>query len=809
MVPAIPSLNPEQLRRRCPPELIGFQTTTDLQAEHAAIGQERALAALELGVSIKSAGHNVFVMGSAGSGRHAAVERAIGAAAARRSRPSDWCYINCFSDPQRPSALRLPPGLGAALKTDMRQLIEEVRSAVPAAFESDAVRNRRGVLDHEFEERNRKVISALQTDAEQHQLGIIRTPQGFAVAPMRNGEVLESDDFEKLPEEQKRELRTHLERMSTLLQRHVENLPLWQREHRRRVRELGREVIAAAVGTLIGELRVKYKQLSQVLGYLRDVEADLIENPSAFERSEQAEPPLAALMRGESDSQLRRYEVNVLVDNAGPGGAPMIYDANPTHQNLIGRVEYMATFGALVTDFTMVRPGSLLRANGGFLILDAERLLVQPFAWDALKRALIDRHIKIESLGQSLSLISTVSLEPEPVPLEVRVILIGSRQLYYLLHAYDPDFAEQFKLVADFDEHVERTPEGIALYGRIISSLAQREGLRPFAAGAVARLIEYGGRLAANAAKLSTHWRSIEDAAREAEHLAAAANVAVVGAEHIQAALEQQFARQNRLQGEMTYAVQHETILIDCTGRTVGQVNGLSVIDLGSFAFGHPTRITAAVRVGDGEVVDIEREVKLGGAIHSKGVLILTGLLGSRFGNGQPLSLHASLVFEQSYSGVEGDSASLAETCALLSALGEFPLEQRLAVTGSVNQMGNVQAVGGVNEKIEGFFDVCKARGLTGTQGVILPASNVEHLMLREDVVAAAGEGRFHVYAVRSVDEAMALLTGLPAGERAADGAFPEGTINAGVERRLAEFARRRREFSGTPRQRRTPAVSS
>jgi predicted ATP-dependent protease len=808
MAAAIPSLNPEQLRRRCPPELLGFRTTAELKTEHAAIGQQRALAALALSVAIKSAGHNVFVMGPTGSGRHAAVEGALRAAAARRQRPSDWCYINCFNDPQRPSALRLPPGFAVKLKTDMRQLIEEVRSAVPAAFESDAVRNRRGVLDHEFEERNRQAIAALQADAEQHQLGIIRTPQGYAVAPMRNGEVLDSSDFEKLPEEQKRELRAQLERMSALLQRHVENLPLWQREHRRRVRELGREVIAAAVGTLIGELRGKYQELPQVLAYLRDVEADLIENPGAFERPEQAETPLLALMRGESDGQLRRYEVNVLVDNAGAVGAPMIYDANPTHQNLIGRVEYMATFGALVTDFTMVKPGSLLRANGGFLILDAERLLVQPFAWDALKRALIDRHVRIESLGQSLSLISTVSLQPEPVSLDVRVILIGSRQLYYLLHAYDPDFAEQFKLVADFDEHVERTSDGLALYGRIICALTQREGLRPFAAAAVARLIEHGGRLAADSARLSTHWRSIEDTAREAEHLAAGANMPVVDADHVQAALDGQIARQSRIQGEMTDAVQRGTILIDCAGRTVGQVNGLSVINLGSFAFGHPTRITAAVRVGDGEVVDIEREVKLGGALHSKGVLILTGLLGSRFGNGQPLSLHASLVFEQSYSGVEGDSASLAESCALLSALGELSLEQRLAVTGSVNQKGEVQAVGGVNEKIEGFFDACKARGLTGNQGVILPASNVEHLMLRQDVVAAAAQGRFHVYAVRTVDEAMALLTGVPAGERGGDGLFPPDTVNARVEARLADFALRRRAFNSGSRERHMPEES-
>jgi predicted ATP-dependent protease len=734
-------------------------------------------------------------MGTTGSGRHATVERAIRTAAGQRARPPDWCYVNRFDDPQRPSALQLPPGRGMALKADMRQLIDELRSTVPAAFESDAVRNRRGELEHEFEERNRRALEALQSDAERHQLGVVQTPQGFAVAPMRNGEVLASVDFDKLPEDQKTEIRKHLERLSTLLQRHVENLPQWQREHRRRVRELGREVIAAAVSTLIDEPRAKYAALPQVLEYLRDVEADLLENPGAFERVDHGPAPLADMMRGELANRLKRYEVNVVVDNATLAGAPVVYEGNPTHQNLIGRIENVATFGALVTDFTMVRPGSLLRANGGFLILDAERLLVQPFAWEALKRALIDRHVRIESLGQTLSLISTVSLEPEAVPLDVRVVLIGSRHVYYLLHALDADFAELFKLVADFTDRADHTPQSVALYAGAIAALARREALRPFDAAAVARLIEYGGRLAADTAKLSLHWRSIEDTAREGEHLAAVGNSAVVSADHIQDALDRQSWRQSRLQVELTDAIRRGTILIDCVGSAVGQVNALSIIDLGSFTFGYPTRITAAVRLGGGEVVDIEREVKLGGAIHSKGVLILAGLLGSRFGIDQPLSLHASLVFEQSYSGVEGDSASLAETCALLSALGDVPLEQRLAVTGSVNQLGSVQAVGGINEKIEGFFDVCTARGLSGSQGVLIPASNVQQLMLRNDVVAAAQAARFHVYTVRTVDEAMELLTGLPAGERAADGSFPEGTINARVERRLVDFARRRREF--------------
>jgi lon-related putative ATP-dependent protease len=784
------------LRRSCAAASLGFQTTAELGGADATLGQQRALAALDLAVAIRSPGHNVFVIGTPGSGRHAAVERAIGEAAARREPPSDWCYVFRFDDPQRPQALRLPPGRGPRLKADMRQLVDEVRSAVPAAFESDAVRNRRAELDHGFEERNRAALEALQGDAEQHQLGLVQTPQGFAVAPMRNGEVLPSEEFEKLPEEERRATRAELERISGLLQGYVANLPRWQREHRRRVRELGRDVIAAAVKTLIDELRTTYTDLPQVLAYLQAVETDLVTNPAAFERTDQAPAPLAALMQNETTAFLKRYEVNVVVDNTGLNGAPVVYEGNPTHQNLIGRIENLATFGALVTDFTLVRPGSLLRANGGFLILDAERLLMQPFSWEALKRALIERRVRIESLGQALSLISTVSLEPEPVPLDVRVVLVGTRLLYYLLYDLDPDFAELVKVVADFDDHVDHTPESVGMYGRAIAALAQRERLRPFDAAAVARLVEYGSRLAGDVAKLSTHWRSIEDAAREAEHLAAVAGADVVGAVHVQTALDQQTWRQSRMRSEIIEAIRRGTLLIDCAGEAIGQVNALSVVDLGSFAYGFPTRITASVRLGGGEVVDIEREVKLGGAIHSKGVLILSGLIGARFGGDEPLSLHASLVFEQTYGGIDGDSASLAETCALMSALGEVPLAQELAITGSVNQMGAVQAVGGVNEKVEGFFDACYARGLTGSQGVVIPAANRDQLMLRDDVVAAAAAGKFAIYSVRTVDEAMELLTGLAAGQRAPDGQWPEGTVNARVAQRLRDFARRRRDFA-------------
>jgi len=488
--------------------------------------------------------------------------------------------------------------------------------------------------------------------------------------------------------------------------------------------------------------------------------------------------------------------VNVLVDHSESKGAPVVYEDHPTYNNLIGRIEHIAHMGALVTDFNLIKPGALHRANGGYLILDARQLLLQPYAWDGLKRALRSREVRIESLSQVLSLVSTVSLEPEPIPLDVKVVLIGERLLYYLLYQLDPDFGELFKVEADFNEEIPRTPENNLLYARLIGTIARKEGLRPFDRGAVARVIEHSARMADDAEKLSIHLLSTADLLREADYWAGVAGNGVVTADDVQRAIDAQIHRADRLRELVQEEIKRGTILIDTTGERVGQVNGLSVIQLGNFAFGRPNRITARVRLGKGEVVDIEREVELGGPIHSKGVLILSGFLGARYAAERPLSLSASLVFEQSYSGVEGDSASLAELCALLSSLAEVPIRQSLAVTGSVNQHGEVQAIGGVNEKIEGFFDVCKTRGLTGEQGVIIPATNVQHLMLRQDVIEAVKAGQFHIYPVQTVDQGIELLTGIPAGERDEEGNFPEGSINQLVEARLIELAEKQRAFA-------------
>jgi lon-related putative ATP-dependent protease len=579
-------------------------------------------------------------------------------------------------------------------------------------------------------------------------------------------------------------------------------MPQWDRERRAKVKELNQEVGMFAVGHLIEELRRTYLDLPTVLGYLTSVQQDVIDNldeflgitdtpPAAPAEASPPRPPVTA-------SFFRRYRVNVVVDHSGAIGAPVIYEDNPAVQNLVGRIEHMAQMGTLVTDFNLIKAGALYRANGGYLILDARKVLLQPFAWEELKRALRSREIRIEVLGQTLNLISTVSLEPEPIPLDVKVILLGERMLYYALYEADPDFGELFKVAADFEDQMARTADNHLLYARMIGTIARQEGIRPLDRAAVARVIEQSARLAGDADKLSTHVHSVADLLCEADYWAGEAQHPVIDAPDVQHAIDAQIRRLDRVRERIQEEIQRGTILIDTQGTAVGQVNGLSVLSMGQFAFGRPSRITARVRLGRGEVVDIEREVALGGPIHSKGVLILSAYLGARYASDRPLSLSASLVFEQSYSGVEGDSASSAELYALLSALADLPVKQGLAVTGSVNQRGQVQAIGGVNEKIEGFFDICRAQGLTGEQGVLIPASNVKHLMLRHDVVAAVAAGQFQVYAVETIDQGIEFLTGVPAGERDDTGKFPAGSVNQRVEARLVALAEKRLAF-GVP----------
>jgi lon-related putative ATP-dependent protease len=680
----------------------------------------------------------------------------------------------------------------------MEHLVEELQTSIPALFESDDYRSRLQEIEDELNQRQEEAFKELQQEAEGEGVTLLKTPRGFAFAPVRDGEVISPDEFNKLPKEEQERIERAVGILQERLQKILRQIPQWQRESRGKVKELNRRVTMYVVGSLLDEVRKAYADLPAVLDYLQAVQKDVIDNVDDFRPQEKnpMQQILGLTTASGQGSSLRRYVVNVLVDHANGEGRPVIYEDNPTYQNLVGQVEHLAQMGALVTDFTLIKSGALHRANHGFLIMDVRKLLMQPYAWEGLKRALVAGKITIESLGQILSLVSTLTLEPEPVPLDVKVVLLGDRLLYYLLYCYDPDFHKLFKVAADFEDDVDRRPDNNQLYARMLATMIRRHRLLPFDRTGVARVMEHGARLAGEAEKLTTHLESLADLLREADFQARQVERGVVGAAQVQAAIDAQVRRADRLRGRIYEAIRKGTLLIDTTGERPAQINGLSVIQLGNFMFGQPSRITATARLGDGKVIDIEREVKLGGAIHSKGVLILSSLLANRYGGRRPLSFSASLVFEQSYGQVDGDSASVAEFCALLSALTGVPLRQCLAVTGSVNQHGLVQPIGGVNEKIEGFFDVCAARGLTGDQGVIIPAANVRHLMLRRDVVEAAAAGRFHVWAVETVDEALELLTGRPAGKPDETGNYPADSINGLAAARLADLTELRKKFS-------------
>jgi lon-related putative ATP-dependent protease len=789
------------LYRRCDPAELPFELCSELEAAPGPIGQERAVEALNFAVRIRGNGYNVYALGATGSGRHVMVEELLREKAQSQATPPDWCYVNNFTDPQQPRRLQLPPGRGGTLAAAMKGLVAELRAALPAAFERDEYRARHEAIEQQFKERSEQAFGALQQRAEQRKIALLRTPMGLALAPMRDGKVLAPELFNELPADERERIQHEIEGMQSELEATMRQVPLWEREHRDALRALNRETTGFAIAHLMVELRQDYSELPEVAQYLDAVERDIKDNVDDFLAPAAPEPAAATpapapLLREIEDARFRRYQVNIIVDNGGRHGAPIVYEDNPTHQTLVGRVEYLARFGALVTDFNLLQAGALHRANGGYLLLDAQKLLTGNFGWPSLKRALYAGQIRIETLEQALSMGSTVSLNPEPIPLDVRVVLVGSPTLYYLLSVNDEEFGDLFKIAADFEDRVARTPETTLLYARLICAMTRREHLRPFDRDAVARVIEQAARLAADSDKLTTSVRAFVDLLREADQLAGDAGKPVVGRAEVQAALDAQFRRGDRIYRRLQEEIGRKTIRIETDGEEIGQVNGLSVISLGNLAFGTPTRITARVRLGRGEVIDIEREVQLGGPLHSKGILILSGFLGGRFGGTRPLSLNASLVFEQSYGGVDGDSASAAELFALLSALAEAPIKQSFAVTGSVDQRGQIQAIGGVNEKIEGFFDSCRITSFTGRQGAIIPASNVKHLMLRRDIVAAAEEGRFAIFPMDTVDQGLELLTGIPAGQPDADGHYPAGTLNQRIAARLDAFAAKATELA-------------
>lgn len=784
----------EKLRLECDPKLIRCETTEEMTILEEIVGQERAVRALKFGLDIKERGFNIYVAGLPGSGRTTAVRDFLEEMAKGKPVPPDWCYVNNFVDPFVPRAIKLPPGRGKEVQRNIKNFIDEVRSVLPKAFESEDYATKREAAIRAIEEERARLVAQLNEKAQKEGFVIQSTPIGVLIIPVVKGKPLSDQELLALPHQVKDEIEKKREKLKSELRNAMRRLRGLERKGNEEIQKLNREVAIYAIGHLVDGLAEKYKEFPDVKTYLKDVQNDILENVTLFIKEPKA-PPVPFPVPWLKELPFRKYEVNVIVDNSDLQGAPVVMELNPTHQNLFGRIEKEAQFGVLTTDFTMIRGGSLHKANSGYLVLPAEEMLRNIFSYDSLKRALMNRCITIEEAGERLGFITTKGLRPEPIPLDVKVVLIGSPFLYQQLYLLDMDFKELFKVKADFDTTMDRTDENVRKYAAFVCTLCQKEKLKHLHASGLAKIVEYGSRLAQDQKKLSTTFGEVADIIREANFYAVQENSEYVTADHIKKAIDEKVYRSNLIQKKIQEMIERNVLLIDTDGEAVGQVNGLSVMSLGDFAFGRPSRVTATVGLGREGLIDIERESKLGGRIHTKGVMILSGYLAGKYARDKPLSLSARLVFEQSYGMVEGDSASSTELYALLSVLSGFPIKQSIAVTGSVNQKGEVQAIGGVNEKIEGFFEVCKVKSLNGKQGVLVPESNVQNLMLKEGVVEAVRAGKFHIYPVKTIDRGIEVLTGVKAGARRPDGTFEEGTVNYEVDKRLKAMAEKLREF--------------
>ncbi len=794
---AITKLTSKQLYRKCDVSKFDFNTTADLQERLSALGQDRAISAVELGIHIKSRGYNLFCSGPEGTGKTSLVKRVLEQEAKKRKTPDDWAYVYNFEEPYKPIAISFPAGEACNFAKDIDDLIAELSTTLPALVESEEYKAALAIIKQKYKSKKEEYVAVLQRKAKGKRVSLLHMQMGLVVAPMKDGEVLSPDAFDQLPDEEKQLVMDDLNAMQEEIENATQSLPRWEEKQKREIDSLRAKLVKNAVKEPIDELRTKYRQHTQATRFLKSIQKNIIDNiddfvPEVTDKSAggNEDDPLQALlakMKQPEEDKFAKLKVNVIVKNTPGAGAPIITLDHPTQGNLVGKVERIQQYGALLTDFTLIKGGALHKANGGFILLDARKVLEQPFAWDSLKRAIASKRIKIEAPSEETSF-TTISLDPQPIPLDVKVVLTGDFEIYDLLCERDPDFRDFFKVEADFGIIMDRNKENEIEYAKLIGSLSKKKGLRSLNKQAVARVIEYASRLADNANKLTAHISSIGDLLREADYWARQSNSKQIGKNHIDQAIEAQIYRSDRIKKEMLEQIDKGTILMDVRGERVGQINGLVVYDFSSYSFGKPARITTQVRIGKGDFVDIEREIEMSGPIHTKGVLILKSLISNRFAKHMPLSLSASIVFEQSYGGVDGDSASSTEYYCLLSAITGVPIKQSIAVTGSINQFGEIQPIGGVNEKIEGFFDVCNHGGLTGKQGVIIPRTNIENLMLRADIVQAVEEGNFTIYAIDTVDDGIEILTGMKAGKINAKGQYPAGTINRLVQESLQGF---------------------
>ncbi len=785
----------EKLSKTCDPKLMGGSDSSQIGGLKTIIGQERAVRALRFGLGIKEKGFNIYVSGRAGTGRTTAITRFLEEAAAKEPAPFDWCYVNNFKDNDRPRVLQMAAGQALKFRADMERFVTLVARDIRNAFESEEYATHRESVVKDIQEQKRQLMENLGEEAHKVNFAIQPSASGLLTIPLHEGKPMSEKQFLALKPEEKEAINTAQQTLNTTIEGVLRQMRSLDKSAAEALQKLDREVTLYAIKHLIGDIQQKYQEIEAVQSYLDLVQNDILENIPDFkpESEEQPAPPLP-FMRPRRDP-FKKYTVNILVDNSEHQGAPVVIERNPTYNNLFGKIEQEAQFGALSTDFTLIRSGSLHKANGGYLVLPIEEVIASPLSWESLKHALENKEIIVEDAADKLGVISTKSLKPEPIPLNVKVILVGRPDIFQLLLAYDEHFSELFKVKADFDTQMERTEEHIRDYAAFISKLCEEELLTHLDASAMARVVEYGSRLAEDQEKLSTHFGEIADVIREANYYAASQNAAFISMAHVRQAIDERFYRSALVQERIQEMILRDEIKIEVEGKTCGQVNGLSVIQMGDIEFGQPSRITVSIGLGREGLIDIEREAKLGGPIHTKGVMILSGYLTDKYAQEKPLSLVARLVFEQSYSGVEGDSASSTELYAILSALSGLGIQQGIAVTGSVNQKGEVQAIGGVNQKIEGFFAICQARGLTGQQGVMIPASNVGNLMLKEAVVEAVKAGKFHIWPVNSIDEGIEILTGAEAGERLPEGILKENTVNGLVDQRLGELAERLADF--------------
>ncbi len=791
-------LTKNQLRRLCDPESFNFGTTAEVEPLDRIIGQDRAIEALKLGLGIKDSNnrYNIYVAGGTGTGKMSAVEYFLSHASKDEPTPPDLCYVHNFENPYRPKCLELTAGMGVQLRDDVEHLIGRLKVEIPKLFESDDFKAGSKRINERFSEKRSALSDKMEAKARELGFAIQRTPIGINTLPLQEeGEPLSQEEYASLSEEEKSKIRERQGKLQSIIQDHLQEIARIEEEREEEIKKLAKDAVLFNIEPRFNQLKERYGSLDRVVDFLDDAKHDIVENLENFKNGgREASKTVIPLPVARGD-QFKRYQINVLVDNSKTQGAPVIVEQNATYTNLFGSIERRVQMGVATTDFTMIKPGSLHRANGGYLVLNANNLFRVGLSWDALKIAIQRKEIRIEDPLQMLGYATNEGLKPEPVPFHMKVVIIGNAQIYELLHYYEEDFPKLFSVKSEFDTEMDRTPEHEQEIARFLRARCDEEpAMVPFDSTGVAKVVEYSSELAGDQKKLSCRFGNLISIVKEASYWARQENCEHVTAEHVRMALYKRDNRLNLLEDKVQEMMARGQLLVDTEGEKVGQVNGLAVLQLGDYMFGKPSRITATVHTGKGGIVDIEREAELGGQTHTKGIMILKGFLGEKFASKKPLSLSASLAFEQSYSMIDGDSASSTELYALLSNLADLPIKQGIAITGSVNQKGEIQPIGGVNEKIEGFFKICKAKGITGEQGVIIPQQNVDNLMLSEEVIAAVNEEKFHIYPVDTVEQGIEILTGLPAGEKQEDGTFPKETVFGRAAARLEEIRKTLKE---------------